>query len=490
MADDKAAQQFQLYKLLKEKAVRQARDDCPVFLKYVFEYQFAQMHYEWHQFMDTNTRGIMLAHRGSGKSEQATIGRVLWEVGRDPNIRIKIVTETDDRAGDLLSRISAIIQQDDKFKDVFPDCIPANVGSWTKFKVTVKRTEHHVDPTIAASGILTSSTGGRADLIIFDDIAGYRNTLAYPRLRGQVKEAFHSNWLPMMAHDPKRQSRWWLVGTPWHIDDIVSELRNNVTIPHAKEYWVGDNFESPWPERYSSEFFKTKLTESPTRRHYNRSFRGIALSDEESWVDAAAVDASRDFSLSPRQVLENKEIVKYVGVDLGHRGGKDTCPTVIFVLGRMPNGKRVPVVINILRRNEPLETARAIIRVWQEIRPAKIFVENNGAQKYLIDIIKGLVPDLGMPLEGYYTGQQKLSPEVGVPSLLAELETGQWTIPMGGSGSHDNACQCNFCFWIRELKDYPNSSDNTLMASWLALEALRKIAERQGGGFSVWKWGT
>jgi len=477
-------EKFQLYKLLKEKTLRQARQDPAAFIRYIFDYEATHMHDAWHAFMNTNRFGQMLAARGSGKSEQVTVGRALWELGKNPNIRIKIVTEADDRAQDLVTRISATILENEKFKEVFPNCVPASVGTWTKSKLIVKRAVAHTDATVEGSGVLTSSTGGRADLILFDDISGYRNSLVFPRLRQQVKEAFHSNWLNM---SDGTGFRWYMVGTPWHIEDIVSELRANNSIPKCHEYWVGSNFESHWPERYDPEYFRGKLAVSGSR-HYNRAYRGIALTDEESWINSTAVDAMRDFDLKAIDVIQNTEVIKYVGVDLGHRPGVENCPSVIYTLGRAPTGKRIPCEIRILRRNEPLETARAIIDVCERIRPAKVYVENNGAQKYLIDVIQSLVPQLGLPIEGYFTGNQKLDVNVGIPSLMAEIETGQWIVPLGSGGTHANTCQCTFCFWMQEVKDYPNSHSDALMAGWLALEALRKVSERKGGGFSVWNF--
>jgi hypothetical protein len=350
-------EKFRLYQLLKEKAIRRAREDSAAFIRYVFDYEATAMHECWHDFMNNHRFGQMLAARGSGKSEQVTVGRVLWEIGKNPNLRVKIVTEADDRAQDLIVRISTTILENEKFKEVFPNCVPASLGTWTKSKITVRRSVAHTDATVEGSGVLTSSTGGRADLIIFDDVSGYRNSLVFPRLRQQVKEAFHSNWLNM---SDGAAFRWYMVGTPWHIEDVVSELRANNMIPKCREYWVGDNFESQWPERYDSEYFRGKLAVSGTR-HYNRAYRGVALTDEESWINATAVDSSRDYELRAFDVIQNSEVVKFVGVDLGHRPGVENCPSVIYTLGRAPTAKRIPCEIRILRRNEPLETARAIM---------------------------------------------------------------------------------------------------------------------------------
>ena len=98
----------------------------------------------------------------------------------------------------------------------------------------------------------------------------------------------------------------------------------------------------------------------------------------------------------------------------------------------------------------------------------------------------------GLPIEGYFTGAQKVDLETGVPSLLAEIETGQWIFPMGSGGDHeDGICRCNMCYWLNEIKHYPLLHADALMASWLSLEALRKIKERgnRQGNFSIWHFG-
>jgi hypothetical protein len=124
------------------------------------------------------------------------------------------------------------------------------------------------------------------------------------------------------------------------------------------------------------------------------------------------------------------------------------------------------------------------------MKPALIYCENNGAQKYLTDLITGLGPK-GIPIEGYFTGAQKVDLETGVPSLLAEIETGQWIFPMGSGGDHDDTCSCHMCFWLNEIRHYPLIHMDCLMASWLGLEALRKIKERgnKQGNFSIWNFG-
>jgi len=108
----------------------------------------------------------------------------------------------------------------------------------------------------------------------------------------------------------------------------------------------------------------------------------------------------------------------------------------------------------------------------------------------LTDLLTSLGPQSlkSIKIEGYFTGNQKADPKVGIPSLLAEIESGQWVIPL--FGEHDDACSCSFCTWINEIKMYPLGKTDTVVGSWLAVNALKKTFEmaNAGGNFSIWSF--
>jgi len=470
---------------LKDVLLERCRLDPKFFIDYVFRYTSVEMHHVWQDFMSDSQEGLILAPRGHGKTEQITVGRICWEIGGNPGIRIKLVTESDDLANKILSRISATILKNERFKEVFPDCVPSDIASWTKSQLTTARKEPHKDPTIEGSGVITAAGGGRADIIFFDDITGYRNAIQFPKMRKQVKDAVYNTWLQMLDGD---DAKWYMIGTPWHEDDVIWEIRNNEDIPKATVYMVDEHFNSPWPEKCSREFLKKKLR-IVKQRAYNRAYRLQPMSSDEVWVNPTVIESCKDTELKVVDVVNNSEFIKYVGVDLGHREGEHAAPSVVFTIARTPTGKRIPCDIRVSHESSPLAIGRVIIDVYKTLKPAKIMVENVGAQKYLVDLLKSMGPT-GLPIEGYFTGTQKMSIETGVPSLLAELETGSWIIPFGAGGSHDAACECNYCLWITEIKGFPLGSYDTLMASWFALEGLRKVSERgtYQGNFSIWRW--
>lgn len=474
------------YGSLHQAVVERSRLNSAVMTQYVFGYQNAECHNVWHDFIDKNPYGLILSFRDSGKTEQITVGRILWEIGRNTNIRIKIATESEKLATDILSRISETILTNKRYHEVFPHVKRSKRQKWTRSALTVERSEPHKDKTLEAAGVLTAATGGRADLLVFDDIAGMRNTLAYPKLRPMVKEGVYSNWMNILHGE---SARWYCIGTPWHIEDIISEFRNNNAIPKSRPFMVGPNFESPWPEKYSPEYFRMKLS-IMGRKHFNRAYRLQPINDEESWLNAGALESCKDWTIKRNEVAEDINLPKFTGVDLGHRTGMENSPTVVFTIALTPTGKRIPCDIRISNEASPLDIARVIINVNQTLNPAITMVENVGAQQQMVELVRNLGPG-NCKIEGYFTSTQKLDPEVGVPSMLAEIEAGKWVIPLGEGGEHNKeTCECKLCRWTHELLDFPQGRIDTVMSSWLALQGLRKLKERanQGGGFSVWNY--
>lgn len=814
---------------MERALIEASREDSAIFTQFIFGYKNAPFHNMWHQWWNQGQSGLILSYRSSGKSEQL-MGRLLWEIGRNQNIRIKIATESVDLGKDILNKVSATILYNENFHKVFPHIKPDRNGEWSATKLRIERTTHYKDPTLSVSGILTAKTGGRADLLIFDDVCfddqteiftnngwklfkdllsedkvatldnngffewqspqryickdymgdmyiydsklvnfavtaghnmyvapfkdpynriadrqyslvpieniynksgfsfkkncdwrgvsspiiidnrevslsdfaaligffvaegyvnyykevvkgiticqnegsvlqeflvilnnlnlsykiysstynrkkiyianqelglffsqfgrgaknkclpewllnwdkhllqiffawfkkgdgghhhlytssyklsyqlqevalkigiclrerskvslpkkytmkcgnvfnltqptinyeltinskclqptteqsirknywrketyngkvycvtvpnsviyvrrnkislwagncGMRNSLVQPKMRSMTIDAAFSNWFPMLA-DPS--SRWWCVGTPWHVEDFITLLRNKPDIAKCPEVKVGPNFESPWPERHSSEYFKDILRERG-RISFNRGYRLIPVSSDESWINKDVILTFRNFNLSMKEIAANQDYTKFMGVDLGHRSGSTACPTVIFTIALAGDGTRFPCDIRISKDASPLNIARLIINAANELNPSLIFVENVGAQQYLIEILKEFGGH-SHRIEGYFTGNQKMDLRTGIPSLMAEMEGGKWVFPYGdNSGTekeHDAACSCNLCKWLGELYDFPNGTTDCTMASWFALMALRKIKGGTGqGNFSVW----
>ena len=95
--------------------IRCCWEDVNAFIEYVFvdvetgetvEQQY--FHKEWQVMMTDSDRVMIIAPRGHGKTVQI-IGRVIWELGHNPNLRIKIIAASDDKAKEILGLIREFI---------------------------------------------------------------------------------------------------------------------------------------------------------------------------------------------------------------------------------------------------------------------------------------------------------------------------------------------------------------------------------------------
>jgi phage terminase large subunit-like protein len=264
--------------------IKRARNEFGAFMEYCFfdpdsgePFRQQWFHDEWSAAMSVNNRLIIVAPRDHGKTTQI-VGRVIWELGRNPNLRIKIVCASDGRAKERLFEVVQHLIYNKAIKRVFPGLEPADQGEWSKHKVVVKRTALHRDASVEAIGITSTATGGRADLLIADDVVDRRNALSFPALREQIKQAWKSDWTNLLEPN----SRIWYICTLWHKDDLSHELMENPAYTCIR-YAVPDDFGALWPDKWHTSALYERYLEIGSVE-FNRGFRNIAIDLETAAV--------------------------------------------------------------------------------------------------------------------------------------------------------------------------------------------------------------
>ena len=187
-----------------------------------------EIHRSWYEhIVDCQRRGMyagLLCPWGHGKSFQMAVAYPAYRLALDTNIRIKVISASDEIARDRVSVIKSMIEREDSlYAESFAHVRPDNNRSWTGSKIYLKRAGTSTDPSLEAISILSSRMGARADLIIFDDVVDLQNGVQKPVMREKVKEAFRSGWLSRL--EPNGQVVY--IGTVWHEDDLSMELLDN-----------------------------------------------------------------------------------------------------------------------------------------------------------------------------------------------------------------------------------------------------------------------
>jgi hypothetical protein len=135
-------------------------------------------------------------------------GRLLWELGRNPGLRVKLVCATDQLAEERTRFLRDAVAGNERARMVFPNLKPGK--PWAADAFTVARPASAIGPSVAAFGVGAGSTGARADLLVCDDIVDVR-CLFSKADRNRVAEYFTNNLFNLLEPD----GRCWNLCTPW-----------------------------------------------------------------------------------------------------------------------------------------------------------------------------------------------------------------------------------------------------------------------------------
>lgn len=463
-----------LYQLNRANAVRAqlARLDASQFCSYVLRDEHsgapikqAPIHKSWHYAIQNNPsrRTLIWSHVESGKTNQLSIGRTLFRIGKDPSLRVAIVSDTETQAAKVLRSIKAYIERSSQLHQVFPDLQQGSV--WNSDEIIIKRPHISKDPTIKAYGVHGAVLGSRVDLLLLDDILDFENTFT-PERRDKVWKWIQSTLMGRLTADAEVL----VVGTAWHPDD---SLHRFAALPGyvPLRYPVMDEAGNPrWPEKFPLARIEFKRTELGSVE-FARQMMCVARDDstakfKESWIQKC-VERGKFKNLA-QTLLGNVPpgFRIYTGVDLAVQEHSSADLTVFFTIAIHPNGDREVLWIEAGRWAGP-EIIQRVISHHQRFGSV-VIVENNAAQDYILQFTRAIS---AVPVKAFTTtARGKAHPEFGVEGMAVEMENAKWIIPSQGTMNPEVQA------WINDMLRY-SPEDHTgdrLMASWFAVEGARR----------------
>jgi predicted phage terminase large subunit-like protein len=256
-------------------AIRRARANVNTFARLCFtdslgrRLQPAEVHRELQAFLTAHPRALVELPRDHGKSVQVCV-RLVWELGRRPGLRVKVVCATRELAAERGRFLRDAIAENPCVRLVFPHLKPAR--PWEESRFTVRRRGTVVGPTVAALGIGAHSTGARADLLVCDDVVDVQ-ALRSRADRERVKQAFRENLVNLLEPD----GRLWYVFTPWHGDDLSAELKQTGVYGHLRRP-IGPDLEPVWPAQWPRERLAQRRREIGEVA-FARAYRLVCVTD-------------------------------------------------------------------------------------------------------------------------------------------------------------------------------------------------------------------
>lgn len=481
--------------LLERVHVSIARLDPAAFVQYALrherdesvEVRNAAFHEEWHRFFDEHEIAVLFAPVEHAKTQQIAIGRVLWHLGRRPELTCAIVSDTSTQAKKIALAIKRHITENPRVRRVFPGLRPSPLPDdpWSGEQFTIARSNTSAkDPTVQVVGCGGPINGSRLDLVVCDDLLDSRNT-ATPEQIAKVLAWIDST---LMTRIRDGGVLWW-IGTPWKTTDPMHAIAERPGIASARYSAVVNPDEANqeawiplWPEAFSIARLR-KLYARSTPINFARKYLCRVRADEnarfsEAWI-RRALDAGRGYGFEPRAPVVDELVAPcFTGVDLGigkrAKHGRTAFVTICRhgsrwrVVSLRSGHFRAPEILQIIRD----ETLRF---------GSFAYVENNAAQDFILQFATdGADP---LPVVGWTTGANKHDEQFGVESLAVDFRNGLWMLPSAEDGEIEEeeirALQNDLLFY----SPHAHTPDR-LMALWFARQAARFGAAGQNGSSS------
>lgn len=460
--------------------IKLAREDAATFTRLVLKDEQsggavapAPMHDEWHDLADHHDRLVLMAHVESGKTQQLSVGRVLWTLGRDSNARCVVVSNTAAQATKIVRSIAGYLERSVELRDVFPGLKKSSTGPWTSTALTVERKGAPKDPSVLAVGVHGSIVGARIDLLVLDDLLDYENTRTQAQ-RQDVWDWIHSTLFGRLTE----HSKVIVVGNVYHRDDFLHRLEAS-PVWKTKRFPIMEANVPSWPSRWSLERISQKRDELGPLE-FARQMLCQARDDAESrfkreWIDRCLARGAGRTMVNALATIPPGCAV-YTGVDLAIQQHSGADLTVLFTILVHPTGDREVLNIESGRFAGP-EIVQRIQQVHHRYQGI-VLVENNAAQDFILQFTRA---GSAVPVRPFTTGRNKAHPEFGVESLAAEMAGGKWVIPNGHGGRMHPEVDA----WVNEMLYYdPRAhTGDRLMASWFAREAARLGAIKAESGY-------
>lgn len=237
----------------------------------------AGVHRDLQAFLSAHPRALVELPRDHGKSLQVCL-RVLWELGRAPSLRVKVVCASEALAAERGRFLRDAVAGNARLRLVFPHLKPAQ--PWEAVRFSVARPAALIGPSVAAIGVGAASTGTRADLLVCDDVVDVK-AIRSRADRERVKAAFRENLVNLLEPD----GRLWDLFTPWHRDDLNAELKGNDSFALFRRP-VGDDLASVWPEKWPPAMLAQRRR-TIGEAAFARAYRLVCIPDEEVPIRAA-----------------------------------------------------------------------------------------------------------------------------------------------------------------------------------------------------------
>ena len=410
---------------------------------------------KWWYRPEAKSHQLLLFPRDHQKSRLVAY-RVVWELTKDPTLRVLYISATANLAEKQLSFMKSIFTSE-IYRRYWPDHVNAEEGKRKKWSMSEIMLDHPLreiekvrDPSIFTAGLTTGITGMHCDIAVMDDVVVYEN--AYSKEgRERVKSQYS-----LLSSIEGANAKEWVVGTRYHPSDLYSELMSMTqdTFDEDGDIAGSDNIyevyeravenrgdgtgEFLWPRQQRKDGkwfgFDQKIIAKKRGQYLDRGqFRAQYYNDPS---DPDNVPVSRDkFQYYERKFLSQegghwyfrgKRLNVVAAVDFAFSLSKKADFTAIVVVGMDSEGQVYVLDIDRFRTDRISEYFDHILQLSNKWGFRKLRAEVTVAQAVIVRQLKEMIMDNGLAITiDEYRPQTKNKADRIMSILEARYDMGQ-----------------------------------------------------------------
>lgn len=307
---------------------------------------FSQCHRDlmsWHLRPDASQKQLILEARGHLKSTLLSVGKTLWRIYQNPNIRILVGTESLKLSKAFIREIKAYLEDEwlqenvwnarphisgrlipvmdragkqrriEKYNDD-TEALDKKVV-WRADAIQVLRSKKLKEPTVTAASVGQTNTGAHVDEVILDDVVTFDNVKTVDKIETVFSWAYditsildppyldHSLVDAFRACSPahwKKMVRWAIsggyttvIGTRYdesdyygYLIDYHEALSYDIHLRNIYKNGVDDTDGYHWPEKWNNQYeaqVRAELEKSGSkgRKRFNSQYLNKIIVDED-----------------------------------------------------------------------------------------------------------------------------------------------------------------------------------------------------------------
>jgi hypothetical protein len=428
--------------------------------------QLAPFQEEMLELVQLHPRLAIRAFLEAGKSQLLSILTTLWLLGRNPALRVILVSNTFGQSQKLLRAIAHYVENSTELHLVFPHMRKGPL--WREDSLSIARGGFAKDPSVQCTGAHGPVLGSRCDHLVLDDVDDWESTRTEQQ-RDALWQWVNHTLMSRLTAD----GRVIAVATAHHKDDLVGRLSRHVAWTFRRFAILDDSGRSIWEARWPWPRIQQKNVELGAEE-FNRQMMANDRDDasavfRQEWIDRAVAQGANFRTTLARGTLQGRCLT---GCDMGisQKPGSDLSALVTILV--TPQGRRHLLGIESGRWTGN-ELMGRIVNCHKRYG-STVILETVAAQAFIQQFLRdqGEIP--ASQLVGFKTGAGAMSLPYQATALAAELERGDWVLPAAEPMNSEVAALC------RDLLNYspqghcPDRLAALLIADWGARQAEQK----------------